>query len=207
MRLLGDDTLFVRGTEGVQVFYDQTRSARHGAMPALVQETLFGHGSVHSLDGDEHRHRKATFLDGAYEDEQVRRLESFLGREWRTELDAWLDGGRRSAYDAAVGAFGRASTTWAGVPGTAAAKTRWAARFALIVDRLGAPYSPEYLLAVANRWRSDRHTQQLIEATRVGRLTPGTGTALQDWRGTAARMARCCRPGWPGSSCRTASDP
>src|SRR4051794_34150133 len=71
MRLLGHDAVFVRGAEGVDVFYDQTRIARHGAMPALVQETLLGHGSVHSLDGDAHRHRKAAFVDAAYEDSQV----------------------------------------------------------------------------------------------------------------------------------------
>ena len=107
MTLLGRDALLVRGAEGVDVFYDERLVARHGAMPAIVQETLFGHGSVHSLDGAQHRHRKATFVDVAYEDEQVRRLSPLLDREWRSERDAWLAGGRLTAYDAAVGAFGR----------------------------------------------------------------------------------------------------
>ena len=96
MRLLGDDTVFVRGVEGVELFYDETRIARSGAMPALVQESLFGHGSVHSLDGDAHKHRKATFIDVAYEDEQVERLAPWLEREWQSERRAWLDGGTRS---------------------------------------------------------------------------------------------------------------
>ena len=106
MQLLGDDALLVRGAEGVALFYDERRIARHGAMPALVQEILFGHGSVHSLDGDEHRHRKSTFIDVAYEDAQAERLSPFLEHEWQTELDAWLNGGSHTAYDAAVGAFG-----------------------------------------------------------------------------------------------------
>jgi fatty-acid peroxygenase len=87
MRLLGHDAVFVRGVEGVNLFYDETRIARHGAMPALVQETLFGHGSVHSLDGGAHRHRKAAFIDVAYEDEQVERLTPWLEREWAAERD------------------------------------------------------------------------------------------------------------------------
>jgi fatty-acid peroxygenase len=181
MRLLGDETLLVRGAEGVDVFYDEDRVARHGAMPALVQETLFGHGSVHSLDGAEHRHRKATFVDVAYEDEQVERFVPLLEREWGTELDAWLAGGRRSAYAAAVGAFGRASMGWAGLPGTSGAKTRWAARLAQIVDGFGVPYSPEYLLAAANRLWSDRHAERLIEAVRAGVLDGVEGTALHEW--------------------------
>ncbi|KAF2413479.1 cytochrome [Microbacterium sp. B35-04] len=181
LRLLGRDALLVRGTVAVELFYDETRIARHGAMPAIVQETLFGHGAVHSLDGDEHRHRKATFVDVAYEDAEVERLQPLLEREWRHELDAWLDGGHRTAYDAAVGALGRAIMTWAGLPGTPAAKTRWSARLAQIVDGFGAPYSPAYLAAVGNRIWSDRHARRLIDAVRAGDLAAREGTALHSW--------------------------
>jgi fatty-acid peroxygenase len=181
MRLLGKDALLVRGAEGVELFYDEGRIARHGAMPALVQETLFGHGSVHSLDGDEHRHRKATFVDVAYEDAQVERLRPLLEREWQRELDAWTGGGVKTAYDAAVGAFGRAVMQWAGLPGTADAQTRWAARLAQIVDGFGAPYSPAFVAAHANRWWSDRHAERLIEAVRSGSLRAEPGTALDEW--------------------------
>lgn len=180
-RLLGRPALLVRGAEGVALFYDGDRTARHGAMPAIVQRTLFGVGSVHSLDGAEHHHRKATFVDVAYEDEQVRRLAPLLTREWATERDAWLAGGTRTAYDAAVGAIGRAVMRWAGLPGTPAAKTRWAARLAQVVDGFGVPYSPEYLQAVLNRHWSDRHARRLVEAVRGGRLTPEPHTALHEW--------------------------
>ena len=181
MGLLGDDALLVRGAEGVELFYDESRVIRHGAMPGIVQETLFGHGSVHSLDGDAHRHRKATFVELAYEDAQVERITPLFEAEWRVELTAWAAGGDASAYDAAVGAFGRAAMRWAGIPGTRAAQSRWAARQAQIVDGFGAPYSPAYLLAAANRWWSDNHAQRLVEAVRAGRLDPEDGTALYEW--------------------------
>lgn len=181
MRLLGDEAILVRGSEGVAAFYDERQVARHGAMPAIVQETLFGHGSVHSLDGEEHRHRKATFVEVAYQQEQVDRIEPLLEAEWRRELAHWLAGGRRSAYDAAVGAFGRASMRWAGLPGTADARTRWARRLARIVDGFGVPYSPEYLAAAADRVWSDRHARRLVDAVRSGRLEASPGTALHTW--------------------------
>ncbi|AZS37279.1 Fatty-acid peroxygenase [Microbacterium lemovicicum] len=181
MRLLGRPALFVRGAEGVAAFYDETRVARHGAMPALVQGTLFGRGSVHSLDGDEHRHRKRTFVDVAYDSDEVARYLPLLETEWQAEVADWAAGSQRSAYDAAVGTFGRSVMAWAGLPGTRAARTRWAARLAQIVDGFGTPYSPAYLAAAANRWWSDRHARDLIEAVRAGALEPAKGTALHAW--------------------------
>lgn len=180
-RLLGREALFVRGEEGVALFYDESRIRRHGAMPAFIQESLFGHGSVHSLDGDEHRHRKATFVDVLYDDAEVKRLLPELERQWRDELDAWVAGGDRSAYEAAVGALGRAIMRWAGIPGTADAQTRWAKRQAQIVDGFGVPYSPEFALALLNRRWSDRHAAELIDAVRAGTLDPAEGTALHAW--------------------------
>lgn len=181
LRLLGREALLVRGAEGVALFYDEQRIARHGAMPAIVQESLFGHGSVHGLDGAAHRHRKSTFVDVAYEDAQVARLSPLLQHEWQAELDAWLGGGTRSAYDAAVGALGRSIMRWAGLPGTPDAKTRWSARLAQIVDGFGAPYSPAFLLTLANRAWSDRHAERLIEAARSRTLHAPEGTALHAW--------------------------
>jgi len=181
LRLLGDDAMLVRGAEGVALFYDGQRVVRAGAMPAIVREPLFGHGSVHALDGEDHRHRKAEFVDVLYDDEQVARLTPFLEGEWARERDAWLDGGETSAYDAAVGAFGRAIMNWAGLPGTKAAKSRWSARLAQIVDGFGVPYSRQYVLALLNRAWSDRHTTQLIEAVRAGTLPAAPGTALDRW--------------------------
>lgn len=181
IRLLGKHAALVRGPEGVALFYDERRIARHGAMPATVQETLFGHGSVHSLDGDVHHHRKAAFVDVAYEDAQVDRLLPALDEEWRTELDAWIRGGERSAYEAGIGALGRSVMNWAGAPGTPAAKTRCSARLAQIVDGFGAPYSPSFALARVNRAWSDRHAQRLVEAVRTGTLHPDERTALYTW--------------------------
>jgi len=180
-RLLGREALLVRGKEGVRLFYDESRISRHGAMPAFIQESLFGHGSVHSLDGADHRHRKATFVDVLYDDAEVRRVLPELDRQWQGELDAWIAGGDRTAYDAAVGALGRAIMRWAGIPGTPAAQTRWAKRQAQIVDGFGVPYSPEFLLALANRHWSDRHAAELIEAVRTGTLVAAENTALHAW--------------------------
>lgn len=181
IRILGHESLLVRGEGGVRLFYDAERMERHGAMPKIIGEPLFGHDSVHSMDGEAHRHRKATFVDAAYEDEQVERLIPHFEREWQAELEEWAKGGGRSAYDAAVGALGRGIMRWAGLPGTRDPKTRWAAKLAQIVDGFGVPYSPEYLESWANRRACDRHAAELIEAVRAGTLEAEEGTALHAW--------------------------
>lgn len=181
IRLLGDRGILVRGEEGVALFTDPAVVRRRGAMPAPVQETLFGHGSVHSIDGDDHRHRKATFVEVAYDDAQVARLLPILEREWRAELEGWAAGGRSTAYEAAVDAFGRAIMRWAGLPGTAAARTRWSRRLARIVDGFGAPGEPGFLAAILDRAWSDRHAARLVEAVRQGTLEAREGTALHAW--------------------------
>src|SRR3546814_1976940 len=115
------------------------------------------------------------------DDAEVARRTPYLTQEWQAELDSWAAGGTRSAYEAAVGAFGRAAMRWAGIPGTPEAKTRWARRQAQIVDGFGAVYSPEYLVALVNRGWSDRHAERLIQAVRAGTLDPAEGTALHAW--------------------------
>lgn len=181
MKLLGTDSVLVRGEEGIKLYYNEELIDRQGAMPGLIGEPLFGHGSVHSMDGEAHRRRKNTFVQAAYVDEQVERLTPYFEREWTRERDEWIAGGTRSAYDAAVGALGRGIQRWAGLPGTADAKTRFAARLAQIVDGFGAVVEPAYVVAWANRKWCDQHAAELIEAVRAGTLEAREGTALHAW--------------------------
>ncbi|WP_052462248.1 cytochrome P450 [Nigerium massiliense] len=178
-RVLGKRAVLVRGAEGVRTFYDTDRVKRHGAMPEFIKGPLFGQGTVHDMDGEAHRHRKATFVRIAYDDAQVERLQPLLEQTWAEEKAAWLAGGKRTAYDAAVGASGRAVMRWAGVPGPDSDLTEWAGQLAQIVDSFGA-VSPQHLLARANRERSDRHAADLIAAVRAGHLDPAPGTALRE---------------------------
>lgn len=181
MKLLGEDAVLVSGREGVALFYNQDLIQREGAMPGLIGEPLFGHGSVHGTDGEQHQHRKATFVKAAYTDEQIERLVPFFECEWARERDEWIAGGTKTAYDAAVGALGRGIQRWAGLPGTGEAKTRFAARLAQIVDGFGAIGQPAYAQAWLNRKWCDKHAEELIEAVRAGTVEAPEGTALHAW--------------------------
>ncbi|MFL0461160.1 hypothetical protein ACH0CA_11970, partial [Kytococcus sedentarius] len=61
-RLLLRRTTCMTGAEAAAVFYDPSRFQRAGAAPPPLQKTLFGQGGVQGLDGENHRQRKAMFL-------------------------------------------------------------------------------------------------------------------------------------------------
>src|SRR5690554_958289 len=61
-RLVGRPAVFMRGAEAAETFYAEGRFTRQGALPATALKLLQGRGSVSTLDGAAHRHRKAMFM-------------------------------------------------------------------------------------------------------------------------------------------------
>ncbi|MFM6852211.1 MAG: hypothetical protein ACKOVB_24235 [Terrabacter sp.] len=93
LRLLGRSATVVGGSDGVRLFYDPTLMRRHGAMPGAVARPLFGRGAVHGLDGDEHRQRKAMFVDVLMDDERVADLLHLADGLLVDALGAWRSAG------------------------------------------------------------------------------------------------------------------
>lgn len=179
LRLLGKPALLVRGVEGVELFYDDDRMLRHGAMPLPVQGPLFGQGAVHTLDDEAHRARKAQFITISYDDAQVERFKPLLAAEVDKMVQS-LAARPGNVYDATVLAYGRAALRWAGVPGDDAEIDPWAVRLGEIVDGF-AKLSPAHAKAWLNRRRCDDWYKGLIEKTRSGEITPDPQTALAQW--------------------------
>ena len=61
-RLGGLPVTAVEGPDAARFLYDEDHVRRAHAIPEPVQGTLFGKGAVHTLDGHEHRVRKAMFV-------------------------------------------------------------------------------------------------------------------------------------------------
>src|SRR5690348_13610511 len=61
-RLMGRPAVLMHGPEAVDLFYDESRVRRAGALPGPVLDTLFGRGAVHTLDGERHRDRKGMLV-------------------------------------------------------------------------------------------------------------------------------------------------
>lgn len=174
-RLLGRPALLIRGLEAVRFFYDTTKVSRDGAMPAFIRAPLFGKAPVHSLDDEEHRHRKALFIQ-AIRPAAVRALAEAVAQEWELLLapDAEI-----VVYDTAVTAYGRAVLRWAGITDlTDDEATTLSRDLALIVENFGTPGLP-WLRAMAARRRTSRWAARTIDRVRSGELDPPPGSPLR----------------------------
>jgi fatty-acid peroxygenase len=159
----------------VRRFYDP-RLQRQGAFPAALKLLLFGPGTVHGLDDEEHHLRKALFLE-VITPESVTALAARAEREWATTIGRWSGREQVVLFDEAVQALAASVIPWAGVPIDAQELPRRARQLATVLDGFATP-GPAYARAVGARLAIGRWARRLIRDTRDGRIHPPSGTAL-----------------------------
>ena len=98
---MGKPATLVRGSKGVDLFYNAKRMMREEAMPLPVRGPLFGAGAIHGTDDEVHQARKDNFIKVVYDDAQVERFKPLIEDEMRKVVETW---GRRegNVYDDTV---------------------------------------------------------------------------------------------------------
>ena len=166
-RVLLRPTICMRGEAAARVFYDPELFERAGAAPEPLRATLFGKGTVQSLDGAAHQRRKALFLE-LTGPEAVGALLARTEHEWRLAVPVDPGIGPLSLYDLARRVLCRAVCDWAGVPlpaGEAALRTR---QLSLLFD--GAAGGPvRHLRSRVARIRAEAWLGGLVQEIREGR--------------------------------------
>lgn len=176
LRLLGRRAVALRGKAAVSFFYDESHVRRHGAIPEPVQGTLFGHGAIHTLDGEAHRHRKAMFLSVLKDPYQVRALTESVSAAWAAAAPGWA-GRPVVLFDEAARVLSRGVCAWAGVPVEPSEVPALAADLTAMVDGF-ATVGPRHWRARRARGRRERWLSALIEQVRAGSVTAPAGSAL-----------------------------
>lgn len=174
-RILLQPTLCLRGESAAALFYDPQRFQREGAAPEALRATLFGQGTVQSLDGERHLKRKALFV-AATAPEQVGGLVDEVRAQWQRSLPAWAAAGSFSLYRALQPLLTRAALTWAGLPAQdVALRTR-----ELVAMFDGAARGPlPHLRARLARRRAEVWLAEWIAAVREGRAVPQPGSVAE----------------------------
>lgn len=165
-RLMGRPVAFLRGPEAARFFYEGGRFTRERALPRSVLHSLQDEGSVQTLVGHAHGHRKAMFLDLMTE-AGVRRLRDAFHDEWLRSVDDASARGRVVLARDLHLPLTRAGCRWVGVP-TGDDEAR-AHEFAEMIGRAGS-FGPVNWYARTLRHRTERWARRLIQDVREGRL-------------------------------------
>jgi fatty-acid peroxygenase len=174
-RLAGRRAVVLGGADGVRRFYDP-RLQRRGAFPPPIKLVLFGPGTVHGLDDEEHHARKAMVLE-VLTAPAIAELTRLAEHEWTTAIQQWPRRKSVVLFDEAVRILGRSALAWAGVPDHEDLQRR-AHQMANVVDGFAKP-GPAYVRAVQARVQLAAWTQGLIRRTRQGEITPADDSALR----------------------------
>lgn len=167
-RLLLRPALCLSGEAAAALFYDPERFEREGAAPEALRATLFGQGTVQSLDGAAHHARKALFMAST----TPGAIDTLVGRvrtAWEQAVPAWTRAGSFSLYRAMQPILTRGVLSSSGLPRNEPdlpARTR--ELVALFDAAAGGPLA--HLQARLARRRLEEQLAGWIEDLRAGRI-------------------------------------
>jgi fatty-acid peroxygenase len=175
-RLMGQRAVGLCGPDAARFFYDESHVRRHTAIPEPVQGTLFGHRAVHTLDGGQHRDRKAMFVSLLMGD-GIDSLVAHTLREWDTAAATWAGGPPVVLFDEAARVIARGVCRWTGIPLDDAEAPGRAADLVALVDGF-ATVGPRHWRARRARGRLQRWLGGLVDGVRDGSVTVPADSAL-----------------------------
>lgn len=165
-RLLGGPAICMRGAQAAEMFYEPERMTRKGALPMSTLKLLQDKGSVATLDGPAHHHRKAMFLDllsPAHAEAIARRA----AEELETRAAAWPRLHRVRLIDEFHTILGQAIFEWAKVPVPRDELPRLIDELAAMIANSGT-VGPKNWWARARRRRAERKIRRAVDRVRAG---------------------------------------
>jgi fatty-acid peroxygenase len=165
-RVMGRRATVLCGPEAARFFYDEHHVRRHGAVPGPVQATLFGRGAVQTLDGLDHRTRKALFQP-LLEPSGIAALVEHTVAAWDDAVRSWPHRGRVELFTEASRVLARGVCGWTGVPTDRTDVDALAADLVAMVDGF-ATAGRRHWRARRARARQEARLADLIRRVRSG---------------------------------------
>ncbi|MGC5010076.1 cytochrome P450 [Streptosporangium sp. DT93] len=173
-RLMGRRVVGLCGPEAARFFYDEDHLRRDTALPEMVMSTLTGHGAVHTLDGADHRLRKAMFTS-LMTGQGVAALTGHTMAAWDEAVASWADGRQVVLFDEVAKVLTRGVCRWTGVPLDDTGVEDAAGDLLAMVDGF-ATAGPRHWRARAARGRREAWLAALVRDVRRGALPVPEGS-------------------------------
>lgn len=177
-RLLGKPAICISGKEAAELFYDNEKFQRGGAIPKRIQKTLFGQNAVQTMDGKAHHHRKAAFMS-LMTPPRLKVLRELTLEEWRRAAVRWQESDEIVLFEEAQEIFCRAACRWSGIPLRDEEARERAEDFGAMVEAFGA---------VGLKHREGRKARKRQEDWAEGLIRDIRSEKLQAEEGTAAHV-------------------
>lgn len=155
----------LRGAEAAAFFYTGGRFSRARAMPPITVRLLQDKGSVQTLNGAVHRHRKAMFMDIAVAPGAVNALEQKFAKAWDEAEARWLAKGEARLLPEVNLILARAAVEWMGFDWTELGGQRFARDLDAMVAN-AAGFGPRAWAALIRRRRAERAVKDQIRTIR-----------------------------------------
>ncbi len=154
----------VMGEDAVRMFYEPGRFTRKAAMPPTTLMSLQDRGSVMTLDGDKHLHRKRMFMSLMGED-GISELLRIFERHWHQRLDLWRSTDSVTLHFEMEEVLTRAVCEWTGITLTEDEASQRAREFSAMIEGAGT-VGPRNIKGLALRAITERWARDLIDEIR-----------------------------------------
>ncbi len=166
-RLGGLPVTGIEGPEAARFLYDEDHVVRSHAIPEPVRATLFGKGSVHALDGEAHRVRKAMLVALLMREDGIASLVQQTTAAWDDAIEEWTRRPEVVLFEESAQVIAGAVCRWAGVPVTDDDVPALARDLQALVDGF-ATGGPRHWRARRARGRREAWLSQLVRDVRSG---------------------------------------
>ena len=192
------------GDEATRRFYDGEHFTRTGSMPQTTLRLLQDKGSVQTLDGQEHGHRKAMFMHMLTGD-AVGRIGDLFDSRWDAAMAEWRRQGRIVFHHEMARLLCDVICDWSGVPVTGKALDARTRETKAMIDGAGTA-GPRAWYGLLLRRRTERWARRAIRQARkspertgataveiIAHHRDSTG-ALPDVRSAGVELVNVIRP-------------
>lgn len=174
-RMLLRPAICMVGANAAELFYDQDKFIRRGAVPNRILHSLLGKGGVHGLDDGMHRNRKRMFMS-LMDEESLARLSRITRRVWSEAIIQWENQERVILFQEAQQILCRAICEWSGIPLPEKDVRRRAQDLTAMVDAFGG-VGPRYWKGRLARKRTEAWIEDIVKQVRSRELSPSSKSA------------------------------
>jgi fatty-acid peroxygenase len=165
------------GAECAQLFYDESKFKRSGAIPKRIKKTLTGKNAIHTLDDESHKKRKEVFMS-VMTPESILKFKKLTYKYWTEYVQKWEGQKKVNIFEETREIMCRAACAWSGIPLKESQVKQVADDFIAIVEAFGG-ICPRHSRGKKARTRIEAWLSDIMNQVHQGQIEVEKGTPLE----------------------------